>query len=170
VTDAVQPQGRTVALGSLVDAITNSAVQALAVELRRQGKGGLGDVRLLRGAVREVVRRNLRSTTSLLDDRAPVEEPEPVGRAIAPPVSQAQSLPAESAQVRPIPSWSGPLVVRPRQACEMLSIGMTRLYELLHEGQLQSLRYGRSRRITTASIRDYVERHAETDPTWRSPR
>src|SRR5579885_3087608 len=41
-----------------------------------------------------------------------------------------------------------PLAVPPREACRLLSVGLTRLYELLHEGQLESFRYGRSRRIT----------------------
>jgi len=55
-------------------------------------------------------------------------------------------------------SYLDPIVVRPHEACRMLSVGLTRLYELLHEGQLESFRYGRSRRITVASIHAYVER------------
>lgn len=63
-----------------------------------------------------------------------------------------------------------PLVVAPREACRLLSISHTRLYELLHEGQFETYRYGRSRRITTASIRAYIERQiAETGETWEPP-
>jgi excisionase family DNA binding protein len=51
-----------------------------------------------------------------------------------------------------------PLVVRPRDACRMLSIGLTRLYELLQAGELQSYRSGRSRRISVVSIHAYVDR------------
>jgi excisionase family DNA binding protein len=63
-----------------------------------------------------------------------------------------------------------PLVVPPRQACQMLSVGLTRLYELLHEGALESYRHGRSRRITTKSIRAYIERQIAASPsTWGPP-
>jgi excisionase family DNA binding protein len=63
-----------------------------------------------------------------------------------------------------------PLVVPPRQACTMLCVGLTRLYELLHEGELESYRHGRSRRITTASIRAYIERQIAASPgNWGPP-
>jgi len=48
--------------------------------------------------------------------------------------------------------------VTPRQACTALSIGNTRLYELLGSGELVSYRDGRARRILVASIRDYIAR------------
>ena len=50
------------------------------------------------------------------------------------------------------------LLVRPRQACEMLSIGQTRLFELLNQRELQSFKDGGGRWISVASIRAYVER------------
>jgi excisionase family DNA binding protein len=50
-----------------------------------------------------------------------------------------------------------PLVVAPRDACRMLSIGLTRLYEL-KDGELESYRDGGSRRITVSSIHAYVTR------------
>jgi excisionase family DNA binding protein len=59
---------------------------------------------------------------------------------------------------------SMPLVVAPREACRMLSIGLTRLYELLHQGDLESYRDGGSRRITVASIQAYVSRQLEVNP------
>lgn len=59
---------------------------------------------------------------------------------------------------------STPLVVAPREACRMLSIGLTRLYELLHDGDLESYRDGGSRRITVASIQAYVERQLKVNP------
>jgi excisionase family DNA binding protein len=65
---------------------------------------------------------------------------------------------------------AAPLVVAPQQACQILCVGLTRLYELLHQGELQSYRHGRSRRITTASIRAYIERQVEASPsTWGPP-
>jgi hypothetical protein len=36
----------------------------------------------------------------------------------------------------------GPLVVRPRAACRMLDCGITRLYELLAAGELESFADG----------------------------
>jgi excisionase family DNA binding protein len=63
-----------------------------------------------------------------------------------------------------------PLVVRPQEACRILAIGLTRLYELLHEGELESYRHGRSRRITVASIRAYIDRQIEASAAhWGPP-
>jgi excisionase family DNA binding protein len=50
------------------------------------------------------------------------------------------------------------LVVSPRRAWHMLGIGNTRGYQLLAKGELDSYRDGRARRITTDSIRRYIER------------
>jgi excisionase family DNA binding protein len=55
--------------------------------------------------------------------------------------------------------WRKPLAVPPRQACELLSVGLTRLYELMNKGELESFHIGRARRITTASIHAFIERH-----------
>jgi excisionase family DNA binding protein len=55
-----------------------------------------------------------------------------------------------------------PLAVGPREACRLLSIGITRLYELIGNGELESYRDGGSRRITTRSIVARVERLAAT--------
>jgi excisionase family DNA binding protein len=64
--------------------------------------------------------------------------------------------------------WA-PLAVPPRQACQLLCVGLTRLYELLHTGELESYRHGRSRRITIASIRAYIARHIEASSTLGPP-
>ena len=58
-----------------------------------------------------------------------------------------------------------PLAVKPKAACRMLSCGITRLYELLNEGELTSYLDGRSRLITTESIRAYVERKVAASET-----
>jgi excisionase family DNA binding protein len=161
--DTPQPNGRVDSLGSVVDAITNVAMQALAAELRRQGKGGRDDTRLLRRAVREVVRRSLRDVGELVvsEEAAPVAKP-----AATPGVPvRVTATPAEYAEPCSVRPWSGPLVVRPRQACEMLAIGLTRLYELLNEGALESYLHGGSRRITIASIRAYIDRHLKAGQT-----
>ena len=51
-----------------------------------------------------------------------------------------------------------PLAVSPRQACLLLGVGITRLYELIGNSELESYRDGRARRITMQSIRRRVER------------
>jgi len=53
------------------------------------------------------------------------------------------------------------LVVRPKQACQMLAIGQTRLFELLNHDELESFKDGGGRWITTRSIRAYVDRQLE---------
>ena len=136
--------------GPSIDAATNSMMDIIGKELRGQGRGGLADSRAMRAAVREVVRRNFRKIV----DSSSATGAEPVN--------------AVGVADAPSETMLMPLVVPPRQACRMLSIGLTRLYELLHEGQLESFRYGRSRRITTASILAYVERQLATSggTTW----
>ena len=54
------------------------------------------------------------------------------------------------------------IVVSPRRARHMLDCGITRLYQLLAAGELESFLNGSSRKITVASIRRYVERHLGT--------
>ena len=65
-------------------------------------------------------------------------------------------------EVKPMPVVDlGPLkdkiAVRPAEACAALSVGMTRLYELMNTGDLVSYRDGGSRRITVSSIRAFIE-------------
>jgi excisionase family DNA binding protein len=56
------------------------------------------------------------------------------------------------ASVHPEVTGSKPLAVTPRQACVLLSIGNTRLYHLISNGELETYREGRARRITMESI------------------
>jgi excisionase family DNA binding protein len=51
-----------------------------------------------------------------------------------------------------------PLVVKPKAACSLLGCGLTRLYQLIAAGELDSFRDGRSRKIIVASIQRYIER------------
>jgi excisionase family DNA binding protein len=62
-----------------------------------------------------------------------------------------------------------PLAVSPRQACRLLGIGNTRLYELIGAGELVSYHEGRARRITMASIRARVVRLAGVANSESSP-
>jgi excisionase family DNA binding protein len=56
-----------------------------------------------------------------------------------------------------------PLAVSPRQACLLLAVGNTRLYELIGAGELEAYHEGRARRITMRSIRERVARLAATE-------
>jgi excisionase family DNA binding protein len=51
-----------------------------------------------------------------------------------------------------------PLAVSPRQACRLLGVGNTRLYELIKAGEVDSYLDGRMRRITMESIRARLAR------------
>jgi hypothetical protein len=61
-----------------------------------------------------------------------------------------------------------PLAVSPRAAGRMIGLGMSRIYELMREGELISFRSGKSRRVTVQSIHAYVERRlAESAGEWQ---
>jgi excisionase family DNA binding protein len=66
-----------------------------------------------------------------------------------------------------------PLVVSPRQACLLLGVGNTRLYQLIGNGELVAYKDGRSRRVTMQSIRARVARLAAascaSDATQATP-
>jgi len=59
---------------------------------------------------------------------------------------------------RTVDSHLEPLAITPRQACVLLGIGNTRLYQLIGNGELESYLDGRARRITMHSIRRRVAR------------
>jgi len=54
-----------------------------------------------------------------------------------------------------------PLVVSPKGAARLLSLGVTKIYELIAAQQLESYRDGAARKITVRSIKAYVERQLE---------
>ena len=58
---------------------------------------------------------------------------------------------------------SEPLVVSPKRGCQMLDCSMTRFYELLNTGQIQSYREGKSRKAIVASIKAHVARQLEQE-------
>ena len=51
-----------------------------------------------------------------------------------------------------------PLVYRAEEVARLLSIGRTRVYELIGTGQLASIKIGRSRRVTPAALDDFLAR------------
>jgi len=54
-----------------------------------------------------------------------------------------------------------PLAVPPLEAARMLSLGLSRLYYLMRTGELDAFHSGRSRRITVASIQNYIGRQLD---------
>ena len=62
---------------------------------------------------------------------------------------------------------AGPLLVTVEQAAMSLSICRTKVYELLRNGDLESVQIGTSRRIPAAALAEYVERlrAGQTVPT-----
>ena len=51
-----------------------------------------------------------------------------------------------------------PLLYSPERAAERLELGRTKVYELIANGELESITIGRARRIPADSIHAYVER------------
>jgi excisionase family DNA binding protein len=47
------------------------------------------------------------------------------------------------------------------EAAGALSLGRTRMYELVMKGDIASLKLGRTRRIPVAALREYVSRQLE---------
>jgi excisionase family DNA binding protein len=55
------------------------------------------------------------------------------------------------------------LLVRPRRACYLLDCGTTRLYELIDDGELESFKDGRSRKIVVASIHRLIAKRLASE-------
>ncbi len=54
-----------------------------------------------------------------------------------------------------------PVLITPREAAAALSIGETKVYELLATGALQSITIGSARRIPIAALESFVEREMQ---------
>lgn len=51
------------------------------------------------------------------------------------------------------------------EAATLLSISRSRLYELIHSGMIQSVKFGRSRRITEEQLHRFLSDH-EMESLW----
>ena len=51
-----------------------------------------------------------------------------------------------------------PICVRVNDAARMIGVGRTKLYELIAAGEVETVKLGKSTRITTASLHDLVRR------------
>ncbi|WP_233548484.1 helix-turn-helix domain-containing protein [Aurantiacibacter zhengii] len=54
-----------------------------------------------------------------------------------------------------------PLALPPKEAFAAIGVGVTKGYELIASGDLQTFKVGRATRVTTESIRAYVARQIE---------
>ena len=62
----------------------------------------------------------------------------------------------------PTPVFSPPpLLVNVKQACRILSVGVTRIYELIGTDAIRSCCIGRSRPIEYASLKEYVKQQLD---------
>lgn len=51
-----------------------------------------------------------------------------------------------------------PIALPPKQAFAMIPCGVTKGYELINSGELETFKVGRSTRVTVASVRSFVAR------------
>jgi excisionase family DNA binding protein len=74
-----------------------------------------------------------------------------------------QPLPFQKGQKRqtPDPRRVGKLLLTPEEAADALSIGRSKLYELISDGRLPSVRIDASRRVPTSALLEFIERLQE---------
>ena len=58
----------------------------------------------------------------------------------------------------PNPAIVEPLSLPAKEAAPYIGVGMTRLYELINFGEIESYRDGKARKIVVASLKAYVQR------------
>ena len=51
-----------------------------------------------------------------------------------------------------------PIAIPPKAAFAAIGVGVTKGYELINSGELETFKIGRATRVTTESIRAYVAR------------
>jgi excisionase family DNA binding protein len=56
------------------------------------------------------------------------------------------------------PPSPDPICIRVNDAARMIGVGRTKLYELISAGEVETVKLGKSTRVTTASLRDLVRR------------
>ena len=60
------------------------------------------------------------------------------------------------------------LLLKPEEAAEILSIGRSKVYELMGTGELASVRIGACRRIPAEALSDFVAGLRDTSPAAQS--
>lgn len=56
------------------------------------------------------------------------------------------------------PPSPDPICLRVNDAARMIGVGRTKLYALIAAGEVETVKLGKSTRVTTASLRDLVRR------------
>ena len=56
-----------------------------------------------------------------------------------------------------------PVLLTPRQAANALGIGRSKLYELMREGSIRSIRIGACRRVPTTALDEFVLAATDSD-------
>ena len=51
-----------------------------------------------------------------------------------------------------------PMLLRPEEAAEALGLSRSTLYELLRQGDIDSIKVGRARRISPRALYEFIER------------
>lgn len=54
------------------------------------------------------------------------------------------------------------LLLTPEEAAEALSLGRTKVYQLIGEGRLRSVRIGKSRRVPASALAELVDHLADS--------
>lgn len=68
-----------------------------------------------------------------------------------------RTRPGREVRVSPVASRIEKLLLTPIEAAEYLSIGRTKVYELIATGSLSSVRVGKCRRIPASALADFVD-------------
>jgi len=55
------------------------------------------------------------------------------------------------------------LALPAKKAAPFIGVGMTRLYELINSGEIESYRDGKARKVVVASLKAYVERQVAAE-------
>lgn len=61
------------------------------------------------------------------------------------------------------PVSTDPICVRINDAARMIGVGRTKLYELIAAREIETVKLGKSTRITTTSLRELIKRQRVTD-------
>ncbi len=60
------------------------------------------------------------------------------------------------------------LLLKPEEAAEVLGIGRSKLYQLLADGSLDSVKLGGLRRVSVDALQEFVERLRKADSLARN--
>lgn len=60
-----------------------------------------------------------------------------------------------------------PICVKVNDAARMIGVGRTKLYELISNGELETVKIGKATRITTASLHKFVSAKLRYSPDHR---